>query len=195
MQHTHKHTCTHKHTHTCTHARTYARTHARTQAFPADGLVHPLMPDAAARARRWGELLRAAATPAAGAAAAAAAGTAGAAAGGEIPVPGAPPLVDPAGAFYVQRVRGLRCLPPAGAAGAAGDGGHAYVLVERGGAGVWVRLPRRSRPLMALVGAFLAAAAGAVAPWLPAAPREALLRRCGLWEAFERGLAAPAASA
>ena len=95
-------------------------------------------------------------------------------------------------------VRAPSCRAPiAHPAGGGGGGGAAdvYVLVERGGAGVWVRLPRRSRPLMALVGAFLAAAAGAVAPWLPAAPREELLRLAGLWDAFSAGLAAPAASA
>jgi hypothetical protein len=159
------------------------------------------MPDAAARARLWGQLARTAAAATSPPCAPAAAlldppGGAGAAA-----------ATDPAAAaaaFYVERVRGLRVLPADPAAGSSGlsvgagvcGGGTegTYLLLERGGLVVWARPSRRLRPLMALAAAFLAAAAGAVARWLPPEAREGLLRRAGLWEAFSEGAAAPGAA-
>mmetsp|Transcript_52444 Transcript_52444/g.137288 ORF Transcript_52444/g.137288 Transcript_52444/m.137288 type:complete len:1036 (-) Transcript_52444:326-3433(-) len=145
------------------------------QALHPGTTIHPAMPDAASRARRWGELARSAG---------------GAQATLDITaISGGPASVDTHGPLYVDKVCGLRFLSDP-------VGGGAYVQLERGSLTLWVRLASvRGRPLAAMVASFLASTAGAVSLGLPAAAREAMLRRAGLWAAFEEGLRAEGAVA
>lgn len=143
------------------------------QAFPVGIVLHPEMADAAARARRWGELVRASG-------------------GKDAPLilPGIGPLLDPS-SLFVEHVRGVRFLPTSPSSTAAPE---TYVQMERGNVAVWSRVPWSNAGLQASVAGFLLSTVGALSLTLPPQTRESMLRMAGLWEAFAAGMA-PAAPA
>jgi len=133
-------------------------------------VIHPDMPDAKAKAKRWGEIVRVSG-------------------GADAPLKiGQVAMHEPC-PTYVEAITGVRKLPsdlfPASGGSFMSD---IYVEVKRGGLQVWTRLPPRNTTMHALLASFLLTSVGIISIFLPINVRETFLKQANLWDSYMEGL-------